>query len=160
MWSLGVHFVGRCGLLALWLVLCGGLLFLSCTEQDTPPNKRNPPNRRELPPPSCEGEGGRQRSPNPRQLSRSSGREQPGMVLLRSSTSMVMAKKRSSAPCTMYLCWDAQGKELAKIKHNVHHHGRVYAPGVVADLDGDGIFEIVVGDQNARWLPMNIAMVS
>lgn len=41
--------------------------------------------------------------------------------------------------------WDAQGKELARAKSGEHHQGRVYAPGVVADLDGDGVFEVVVG---------------
>lgn len=41
--------------------------------------------------------------------------------------------------------FDAAGKQLAK---GTATQGRIYAPGVVADLDGDGITEIVVGGNN------------
>ncbi len=37
--------------------------------------------------------------------------------------------------------WDAAGNEIARVDRS----GRIYAPAVCADLDGDGIYEIVVG---------------
>lgn len=43
--------------------------------------------------------------------------------------------------------WDAQGTELSRITHDE----RVYAPVVVADLEGDGITEIAVGRSGA-WV--------
>ncbi len=45
------------------------------------------------------------------------------------------------------IVWDADGNELARAPHGVGypHPSRIYAPAVCADLDGDGIFEIVVG---------------
>jgi len=44
------------------------------------------------------------------------------------------------------IVWDAQGNELARAKHGsgYPHPSRIYAPAVCTDLDGDGIFEIVV----------------
>jgi len=41
--------------------------------------------------------------------------------------------------------WDAQGALLDEVPSGDNHHGRVYAPHVVADLDGDDIIEVVVG---------------
>ena len=45
------------------------------------------------------------------------------------------------------IVWDASGTELARAKSGseYQHSGRIYAPAVVADLDGDGTTEIVVG---------------
>lgn len=51
-------------------------------------------------------------------------------------------KKEIVAPFYSTFVYDAQGKQLSKATAT---QGRVYAPGVVADLDGDGVFEIVVG---------------
>jgi hypothetical protein len=51
-------------------------------------------------------------------------------------------KKEIVAPLYSTFVYDAQGKQLAKGTATM---GRVYAPGVVADLDGDGTTEIVVG---------------
>jgi len=51
--------------------------------------------------------------------------------------------------------WDADGNELARARHGsgYPHPSRIYAPAVCADLDGDGIFEIVVasGDVVAAY---------
>ena len=45
------------------------------------------------------------------------------------------------------IVWDANGNELARAPHGAGypHPSRIYAPAVCADLDGDGIYEIVVG---------------
>jgi len=45
------------------------------------------------------------------------------------------------------IVWDADGNELARAPHGsgYPHPSRIYAPAVCADLDGDGINEIVVG---------------
>jgi hypothetical protein len=50
--------------------------------------------------------------------------------------------KQIVAPCYSTFVFDAQGTRLAK---GTATGGRVYAPEVVADLDGDGTTEIVVG---------------
>jgi hypothetical protein len=50
--------------------------------------------------------------------------------------------KQIVAPCYSTFVYDAQGTRLAK---GTATGGRVYAPEVVADLDGDGTTEIVVG---------------
>jgi hypothetical protein len=54
-------------------------------------------------------------------------------------------KKEIVAPLYSTFVYDAQGKQLAK---GTATQGRVYAPAVVADLDKDGIPEIVVGGNN------------
>jgi hypothetical protein len=46
------------------------------------------------------------------------------------------------APCYSTFVFDATGKRLGV---GTDSGGRVYAPGVVADLDGDGVMDIVVG---------------
>ncbi len=48
--------------------------------------------------------------------------------------------------------WDHNGNELAKAPSGSSHshEGRIYAPAVCADLDGDGIYEIVVGSNNGK----------
>ncbi len=50
--------------------------------------------------------------------------------------------KEIVAPFYSTFVFDAQGKQIGK---GTATGGRVYAPGVVADLDGDGVMEIVVG---------------
>ena len=51
--------------------------------------------------------------------------------------------------------WDADGNQLARARHGsgYPHPSRIYAPAVCADLDGDGIYEIVVasGDVVAAY---------
>jgi hypothetical protein len=54
-------------------------------------------------------------------------------------------KKEIVAPFYSTFVYDAMGKQLGK---GTDSKGRVYAPGVVADLDGDGTMEIVVGGNN------------
>ena len=48
--------------------------------------------------------------------------------------------------------WDDQFNLLARAPSgsNQPHEGRIYAPAVCADLDGDGIYEIVVGSNNGK----------
>ncbi len=41
--------------------------------------------------------------------------------------------------------WDHQLNKLAEMEYERYHLGRIYAPAVVADLDADGIVEIVAG---------------
>ncbi len=45
------------------------------------------------------------------------------------------------------IVWDAAGNELDRVAHGSGRplEGRIYAPAVCADLDGDGIVEIVAG---------------
>lgn len=45
------------------------------------------------------------------------------------------------------IVWDKNFNEIARAPHGsaYPHKGRIYAPAVCADLDGDGIWEIVVG---------------
>ncbi len=57
--------------------------------------------------------------------------------------------------------WDSQGELLATAESGTFHHGRVYAPQVVADLDGDGITEVVVGSGDGaiaayEWLDSSL----
>ncbi len=54
-------------------------------------------------------------------------------------------KKEIVAPLYSTFVYDSSGKQLAK---GTATQGRIYAPGVVADLDGDGTTEIVVGGNN------------
>jgi hypothetical protein len=48
--------------------------------------------------------------------------------------------------------WDSQLNLLATAPSgsNYPHEGRIYAPAVCTDLDGDGVFEIVVGSNNGK----------
>jgi hypothetical protein len=41
--------------------------------------------------------------------------------------------------------WDSSGNLLHELERGDYHDGRVYAPAVVADLEGDTIVEVVVG---------------
>ena len=128
----------------------GILLMIGCPgdggqENNNNNNNNTPIPRKKLPPPSCEGEGGKAPVAKPvfvRQIkwTGTSWFGSPAILDLDKD-----GKKEIIATFYDIFVWDAQGKELAKMKHNVHHKGRVYMPGVVADLDGDGIFEIVVG---------------
>ncbi len=45
------------------------------------------------------------------------------------------------------IVWDGAGNELDRAPHgsSYPHNGRIYAPAVVADLENDGVFEIVAG---------------
>ncbi len=45
------------------------------------------------------------------------------------------------------IVWDKNGNELARVPHGsgLPLEGRIYAPAVVTDLDGDGIYEIIAG---------------
>ncbi len=45
------------------------------------------------------------------------------------------------------IVWDSNGNELARAPHGsaYPHPSRIYAPAVCTDLEGDGIYEIVVG---------------
>lgn len=45
------------------------------------------------------------------------------------------------------IVWDGDGNELDRAPHGsaFPHGGRIYAPAVVADLDNDGVYEIVAG---------------
>ncbi|MBN1770659.1 MAG: VCBS repeat-containing protein [Deltaproteobacteria bacterium] len=52
--------------------------------------------------------------------------------------------KEIVAPFYDVAVWSADGTLLDRTDHETHSHGRVYAPAVVADLDGDGTIEIVV----------------
>lgn len=52
--------------------------------------------------------------------------------------------KEIVAPFYDIAVWDHEGNLVAVADHDVEHFGRVYAPGVVADLEGDGTVEIVV----------------
>lgn len=54
-------------------------------------------------------------------------------------------KKEIVAPLYSTWVFDAEGKQLGK---GTATQDRVYAPGVVADLDHDGVTEIVVGGDN------------
>jgi hypothetical protein len=53
--------------------------------------------------------------------------------------------KEIVAPFYSTFVYDAQGNQLAK---GTATGGRVYAPGVVTDLDGDGTMEVVVGGRD------------
>lgn len=48
--------------------------------------------------------------------------------------------------------WDSAFNQLAKAPSGsaYPHEGRIYAPPICADLDGDGVFEVVVGSGNGK----------
>jgi len=52
--------------------------------------------------------------------------------------------KEIVAPFYDIAVWDHAGTLLAQVPHGEYHQDRVYAPGAVADLEGDGIAEVVV----------------
>jgi hypothetical protein len=52
--------------------------------------------------------------------------------------------KEIIAPFYDIAVWDHDGNLLDQVPTDVSHFGRVYAPGVVADLEGDGTVEVVV----------------
>ena len=61
------------------------------------------------------------------------------------------------------IVWDANGNELARAPHgsSYPHKSRIYAPAVCADIDQDGIFEIIVasGDRVAAYEWKNNTLV-
>ena len=62
--------------------------------------------------------------------------------------------------------WDANGNQLAKAPHGsgYPHRSRIYAPAVLADLEHDGIYEIVVGSGDVvaayEWKNNNLIIKS
>ncbi|MEA3548276.1 MAG: VCBS repeat-containing protein [Thermodesulfobacteriota bacterium] len=60
--------------------------------------------------------------------------------------------------------WDTAGNELARARHGsgYPHPSRIYAPAVCADLEGDGIYEIVVGSGDVvaayEWKNANLVI--
>ena len=62
----------------------------------------------------------------------------PGLVDLNGD-----GKKEIVAPFYSLFVFDSAGNTLATIKQDAYTKGRIYAPAVVADLDGDGVIEIV-----------------
>jgi hypothetical protein len=62
----------------------------------------------------------------------------PGLVDLNGD-----GKKEIVAPFYSLFVFDSAGNTLATIKQDAYTKGRIYAPAVVADLDGDGVMEIV-----------------
>lgn len=53
-------------------------------------------------------------------------------------------KKEIIAPFYNVAVWTSDGRLLQEIERGDYHEGRVYAPSVLADLEGDGIIELVV----------------
>ena len=64
----------------------------------------------------------------------------PGLVDLNGD-----GKKEIVAPFYSLFVFDSTGNTLATIKQDAYTKDRIYAPAVVADLDGDGVMEIVAG---------------
>jgi hypothetical protein len=64
----------------------------------------------------------------------------PGLVDLNGD-----GKKEIVAPFYSLFVFDSAGKTLATMKKDASSQDRIYAPAVVADLDGDGTIEIVAG---------------
>ena len=62
----------------------------------------------------------------------------PGLVDLNGD-----GKREIVAPFYSLFVFDAAGNTLATIKQDAYTKGRIYAPAVVADLDGDGTIDIV-----------------
>ena len=58
--------------------------------------------------------------------------------------------KEIVAPFYDIAVWSADGTLLDRMDEGASHHGRVYAPEVVADLDGDTTVEIVVASGRGR----------
>jgi hypothetical protein len=52
-------------------------------------------------------------------------------------------KKEIVAPFYSLFVFDSAGNTLATIKQDAYTKGRIYAPAVVADLEGDGVMDIV-----------------
>jgi hypothetical protein len=62
----------------------------------------------------------------------------PGLVDLDGDGKMEIV-----APFYSLFVFDSAGKTLATVKADAYTKGRVYAPAVVADLDGDGVTDVV-----------------
>jgi len=67
----------------------------------------------------------------------------PGLVNLDGD-----GRKEIVAPFYSLFVFDSAGNTLATIKEDTYTKGRIYAPAVVADLEGDGVMDIVAaGDE-------------
>jgi hypothetical protein len=62
----------------------------------------------------------------------------PGLVDLNGD-----GKKEIVAPFYSLFVFDSAGATLSTIKEGAYTKGRIYAPAVVADLEGDGVMEVV-----------------
>lgn len=58
--------------------------------------------------------------------------------------------KEIVAPFYDVAVWSAGGELLHRESHADHGHDRIFAPAVVADLDGDTVFEIVVASNRGN----------
>jgi hypothetical protein len=92
---------------------------------------------------TCEGEGGSAPVAQPVFVRNMKSGEtgwfsSPGLYDLNGD-----GKKEIVAPFYSLFVFDAAGNKLATIKKDAYTKGRIYAPAVVSDLDGDGTIEIV-----------------
>ena len=104
------------------------------------------------PTPTCESEGGSAPVAQPVFVRNMKGDKSwaetgwfssPGLVDLNGD-----GKKEIVAPFYSLFVFDSAGNTLATIPQDTYTQDRIYAPAVVADLDGDGVIEIVAaGDQ-------------
>jgi hypothetical protein len=99
------------------------------------------------PTPTCLGEGGLEPVAQPVFVRNMKGDKSwaetgwfssPGLVDLNGD-----GKKEIVAPFYSLFVFNSAGNTLATIKQDTYTKGRIYAPAVVADLDGDGVVEIV-----------------
>jgi hypothetical protein len=102
------------------------------------------------PEPTCEGEGGVDPVAEPMFVMNLPGNtawySSPAIADLDGDGDMEIV-----APFYDIFVYDHEGSVLDQEETDNHHYGRVYAPGVVADLDQDQVVEVVVGGSDG-WV--------
>jgi len=135
---------------------CLLVALVGCSSSSSGPGGPGPnvvfPDGSVAPTPTCESEGGSVAVAKPVRVRTLTGDKSwaetgwfssPGLVDLDGD-----GKKEIVAPFYSLFVFDSAGNTLATIKEGTYTKDRIYAPAVVADLEGDGVMDIVAaGDQ-------------
>lgn len=132
------------------IMIAGAVVLLACSSA-TKPSGPGPnlvyPDGSVAPTPTCVSEGGAAPVAKPVRVRTLTGDKSwaetgwfssPGLVDLDGD-----GKKEIVAPFYSLFVFDSAGNLLGAIKEDAYTKGRIYAPAVVADLDGDGVMDIV-----------------
>jgi hypothetical protein len=132
-----------------------GLALVACSSgTDTPGPGPNVvyPDAGVLPTPTCQSQGGAAPVARPVRVRSMTGDKSwaetgwfssPGLVDLDGD-----GKKEIVAPFYSLFVFDSAGNTLSTVPEGTYTQGRLYAPAVVTDLDGDGVMDIVAaGDE-------------
>jgi hypothetical protein len=132
------------------LVVGSSFVFVACSSKSEPSGPGVDvvyPDGGVVPTPTCKSEGGTAPVARPVRIHTMTGDKSwaetgwfssPGLVDLNGD-----GKKEIVAPFYSLFVFDSAGNTLSTIPEGKYTQGRIYAPAVVADLDGDGVMDIV-----------------